>query len=197
MTRIEMLAAKIPFCIYCGKPGAPGRIQREGELHHGNMVGPGPGHSPDDFPGDPTGTKYFGAGAGAYVYFHPGCTPEKGETIRKNEAFIADYNALIAKHGKMIASYDDEWPDRIADVDPETRARFNGDDLVYVDKYGLDSTQRGLLTWVKEKNSFLLSERNGVELAKLVTMGFLDPPPAGGDGHHVLTAKGLAALEKS
>lgn len=116
MTRTEMLAAKIAFCIYCGKQRSD---SRGGELHHKSLTG-------EEFPGDPTGTKYFGAGAGAYVHFHPGCTPAKGEAIRKNEAFIADYNALIAKHGKMIASCGCCSP-FIKSVDPSVRVEADAD----------------------------------------------------------------------
>jgi hypothetical protein len=189
-----MLAAKIAFCIYCGKPRTATQ-----ELYHRSLTG-----SAEEFPGDPTGTKYFGAGAGAYLYAHRGCSPETGEKLRKKEAFVADYNALIAKHGMMVSSY--EGDDQISDVHPGCRVKLygngdDGDELVYVDEYGLTHWQRNALGYVKEKSPHLLRAPHGFVgspngLADLVTMGFLSPPPPDGDGHHVLTAKGLAVLEK-
>jgi len=187
MTRNEMIAAKIAFCIYCGKPRSATK-----ELYHRSLSGPA-----EEFPGDPTGMKYFGAGAGAYLYTHRGCTPEKQVDLQRKEAFVVDYNALIAKHGMMVSSYDGD--DRISDVHPGCRVKLygdgdDGDELVYVDEYGLTHWQRHALGYVKEKSSHLLRSPHG--LTELVTLGFLEPPPLGGDGHHVLTDKGLAALEK-
>jgi len=56
-----------------------------GDLAHANMVGPGPGSHPDNFPGDPTGTKYYGSGAGAYVHYHPECV---GRSVDEYNAWM-------------------------------------------------------------------------------------------------------------
>jgi len=110
-----------PRCIVCGKEGKPAVNQRvpiqpigttktvklktavgvamtveSGDLAHANMVGPG--SPPENFPGDPTGKKYYGSGAGAYVYYHPEC---KGQSL-------ADYNAFLRSFSAQMAD-DEEW----------------------------------------------------------------------------------------
>jgi hypothetical protein len=110
-------------CIVCGQPGLPAVSQRvpiqpkgkirkvrlairtggsflvdSGDLAHANMVGPGPGHSPADFPGDPTGKLYFGSGASAYQYYHPEC---KGQTLEEYNAFMRTITPQMAD--------DEEW----------------------------------------------------------------------------------------
>jgi hypothetical protein len=110
-------------CIVCGQEGLPAVSQRvpiqpkgtvrklklrtangevmtvlSGDLAHANMVGPGPGSAPSDFPGDPTGKKYYGSGASAYRYFHPECVGQS----------LASYNAFLAAVGPQIND-DEEW----------------------------------------------------------------------------------------
>jgi len=110
-----------PRCIVCGQEGQTalcsrvpiqpkGKIRKvrltdsrggsllvdSGDLAAANMVGAG--HPPSDFPGDPTGKKYYGSGAGAYVLFHPECCGKSVEA----------YNALLRTLSAQMAD-DEEW----------------------------------------------------------------------------------------
>ena len=92
---------KRPCCIVCGQEGKPATCSRvpiqpkgqirmvrlgiqgggsflvdSGDLADANMVGHG--SPPKNFPGDPTGKKYYGSGASAYVYYHPECQERIG-----------------------------------------------------------------------------------------------------------------------
>jgi hypothetical protein len=135
-----------PRCIVCGEEGKPAVCQRipiqpkgqirkvrlavqgggsflvdSGDLAHGNMVGPQ--SPPENFPGDPTGKKYFGSGAGAYVYYHPECW---GQSLESYNAFLRTFAAQMADDEEWVYEHEkpaSEGPWRGTQAGPMSRVR--------------------------------------------------------------------------
>jgi hypothetical protein len=115
-----------PRCIVCGQEGKlqmcdrvpiqpKGTVRRvrtktasgatmfleSGDLAVAYMVGPG--SPPDKFPGDPTGTQYYGSGVSAYVQYHPEC---KGHTVEGYNSFLRTFSAQMADDEEWVYDYE-------------------------------------------------------------------------------------------